>query len=61
MIKAKSIFLQGLRTLCVAKAELSDSLFFEWSARYSKMMKEKNTVKNEKDEKLIEKKISLVI
>lgn len=64
MIKSKEYLKlfskEGLRTLCVANAEISEQKFNEWLQKYQAALKKKNSSKNSEEDKQIEHEIAQV-
>jgi len=51
---------EGLRTLCVATAEIGEKKFEEWSNKYQMVLKKKNASKSTEEDKKIELEIMKV-
>lgn len=51
---------EGLRTLCVASAEINELKFNEWLQKYQAVLKKKNSSKSSEEDKQIEHEIAQV-
>ena len=51
---------EGLRTLCIAKAEIDEKYYIEWFEKYQNALKRKNTSKSPEEDKKIELEIGKV-
>lgn len=52
---------EGLRTLCVAKAEIDEDKFREWLSKYQSILKRKNASRSSEEDSAIEEEILKVL